>query len=116
LRVVEVGAPQRGHDWDLVSGQLRYRLGGPPAEAAVVSPDNVYAATGGWDDSIRVWDLRTGAALLRFAAHHVIHQIAWIPSAPPRLIVGTAGGDVICVELPGDEVRPGPMAPRGAGP
>jgi len=85
-------------------------------KAAVVSPDNVYAATGGWDDSIRVWDLRTGAALLRFAAHHVIHQIAWIPSAPPRLIVGTAGGDVIRVELPGDEVRPGPMAPRGAGP
>ena len=68
-------------------------------KAAAISADSVYAATGDWDDTLRVWDLRDGTAVLRFAAHHDIHRIVWVPGSSPELVVGTSGGDIMYLEM-----------------
>lgn len=57
--------------WDLTQHRLQKVLGKAESPIGVVSfsPDNTLVACGGWDDDIRLWDVRTGNLLWQVQAH-----------------------------------------------
>lgn len=48
------------------------------------------AVTGGWDGTVRVWDLRTGAELHRIPVEHAVHTVAL--AGDGAIVAGWRGG------------------------
>ena len=67
--------------------------------------------SGSEDETLRVWDLETGACLAILAANEEIKTVA---SSSELLAIGTTGGQVLFVEMP--NLPPVPLAPSVAAP
>src|SRR5260221_666019 len=49
-------------------------------DAVSWSPDGQYIASGGWDDTVQVWNVSTGALLTTYKRHtNVVSALAWSP-------------------------------------
>ena len=66
----------------------------------VVSADGSRAVSGGYDGTVRVWNLVQGAELTIFSSENEITDLAVTPSGT-RLIAGTSTGPVHLLELCG---------------
>lgn len=67
------------------------------------SPDGTTIATGGWDGDIRLWDAATGAQVLHFTGHHLVHRIRFHPTRP-WLALATLPGHTHVWTLDTDEL------------
>lgn len=83
--------------WDLSSGKQLLRLTGHEdyVRAAAVSPASEDTwASGGYDHTVKLWDVRSGDATLSFDHGAPVEDLAFFPSG--GLLV-TAGGTSLCV-------------------
>ncbi|GAA3227399.1 WD40 repeat domain-containing protein [Dactylosporangium siamense] len=78
-----------------LAGGTRPPVPGHHGEARTVAcgqhPDGrAVAVTGGWDGTVRVWDLRAGAELHRIPVEHPVHAVAL--AADGTVVTGWQGG------------------------
>ncbi|MBI5517459.1 MAG: protein kinase [Deltaproteobacteria bacterium] len=77
--------------WSLVTLTERVRASGSLVTALAVSPDGSLVACGGYDDAVRLWALRDGAAVCALEGHRYgVAALAWAPSGAHLV---TAGAD-----------------------
>jgi WD40 repeat protein len=64
-RLIGCGQDFRAHVWDTTTGDETLTLIGHQGDCveAFLSPDSNIAATTGWDNTVRLWDMRTGAQI-----------------------------------------------------
>jgi len=83
--------------WDVATGSETARLEGHAdyVRAIAGSPagEEIWA-TGGYDHSCRVWDVRSSQCVMQFDHGAPIEDLAWFPSAG---LLATAGGPMVCV-------------------
>lgn len=81
--------------WDLAQGEQLLRLDGHEdyVRAAAASRDGLWAS-GSYDHTARLWDVRTGAATMSLEHGAPVESVAFFPSG--RLLA-TAGGPSVCV-------------------
>jgi len=77
--------------WDVAGGAVRFMVDhGSPVTAVACSPDGASFATAGTDNSIKVWNLHTGAMRGGFGqSTYPITAMQWIPNSG---LLQTAGG------------------------
>jgi hypothetical protein len=93
--------------WDLTNNIrthiLRYDEG--PVEAICVLPDGYHLAAGGFDRTMRVWDIRTGECLCVY--HSTGYSPCRLRARPDGLVVcGMCEGDVRILQLLGFSLGP----------
>ncbi len=65
----------------------------------VFSPDNTPLASGSWDKTVRLWDVRTGTHLWTFSGHtDSVRSVDFKPNGK-TLISGSSDGTVLVWEL-----------------
>lgn len=106
-RAVSVGPNDLRH-WDLDAGKSLRAIPVPSPWAVALSPDGKRALTGGWDWTVRLFDLESGAELKAFRTHasHVL-SVAFSPDGT-RAASGTWGTAQFKLEdrdLPGADVQ-----------
>lgn len=69
-----------GQVWDVETGAAVAWLGGHEAliNSVAWSPDGAYLATGGWDETVRVWDTSTWQEAYRPAEAGLWPEVAWM--------------------------------------
>ncbi|MER7001293.1 hypothetical protein [Streptomyces sp. NPDC000410] len=87
--------------WDIARGECLQTINGHSQSVLAygVTPDRTHAITAYQDGPILAWDLSSGRQTLRFAAHSAIRCIALTVGTPPKVLCGTEGGDVLCLEI-----------------
>ncbi len=75
--------------WDAATGRELLALGGHPmaVRGVVFSPDGTRLASAGWDGTLNVWDVASGAQLLTCKAPHGFSNLAFSPDGR-RLALG----------------------------
>lgn len=96
--------------WDLKTGRERisFRRHGTVATARF-APDNTWVVTGSWDNSAKIWDVRTGQALLKLEAGHegFVNSAVFSPDGRYVLTAGDDGQAVLWdVRLSGPDGAP----------
>ena len=62
------------------------------------SPDGRWAASASWDNSVRIWDGRTGAYVATLRGHvGAVYRLAW--SADSRMVVSASKDSTLKVSL-----------------
>lgn len=83
--------------WDVAVGEEVNRLVGHTdyVRAIAASPQGPEIfASGGYDHSCKIWDVRTQASVMNLDHGAPIESLAWFPSAG---LIATAGGPMVCV-------------------
>lgn len=102
-RAVTVG----GNDaqlWD-IRGEARLVQFSPhgAVAAAAISPDGRTAATGSWDNSVKLWDAETGKSLEKLEGVHTapVNSVAFLPDSGELLLTGSDDGTAVIWSLSG---------------
>ncbi len=64
-------------------------------DAVAWSPDGRYIASGSWDDTVQVWDAKTGALLFSYRQNGIVDAVAWSPDG--RYIASGSWDDTVQV-------------------
>ena len=66
------------------------------------SPDGRWAASAAWDNSVRIWEGRTGKFIATLRGHvGAVYRLAW--SADGRMLISASKDSTLKVCLPPDE-------------
>jgi len=89
------------------NGDCRFALNGHTSSvsAAALSPDGALALSGGWDNTVRIWDAETGRCL-RALTHHKT-SVSAVALSPDGLI-GASGdwdGEIVLFDLKTGQMR-----------
>ncbi|HLT00566.1 MAG TPA: c-type cytochrome [Geminicoccaceae bacterium] len=81
--------------WDLAAGELITRLNGHRGRVAAiaVSPDGHFAASAGWDRTVRIWDLEERAERHELAAVDNVNSVAFVADGT-AVVAGGSDGSV----------------------
>jgi hypothetical protein len=75
--------------WSLLTGALRATPSRTLASTLTVSPEGTLAATGGYDEAARLWDLRDGALVRALEGHtYGLAALAWTPDGAHLVAAG----------------------------
>ena len=76
--------------WDLSTGQLKVELKGhtKAIQALAFSPNGKYLASGGWDNTVRIWDAGTGQEITSFALENWVYGLAFGPDSKTLAVGG----------------------------
>ncbi|HLI06433.1 MAG TPA: hypothetical protein VKV40_07690 [Ktedonobacteraceae bacterium] len=50
-------------------------------DAVAWSPNGRYIASGGWDDTVQIWNAKTGAEVLSYKMGDIVDAVAWSPDS-----------------------------------
>lgn len=96
--------------WDLRDGFERCQLGGRfrkghehGAESIAFSKDGTQALTGGWDHTIRLWEVPSGSHLLKLTMPGCVNSVAFSPNAAE--VAGAGAGISIYDIDTGEELQ-----------
>jgi len=91
---------------DLSTGQELKTFPGHTARVSAVamSPDGRYALSGGWDSSLRLWDISSGKEVWKFESPDSISAVAFSPDGRYALASGSSGASRIREVATGKEV------------
>jgi len=90
--------------WDIESGEEIQTFEGhtDPVEAVAVTPDGKHAISGSDDNTIRVWDIKTGQTISSFSGDGPLLALAISPDGD-TIVAGDASGRVHFLRLQGAE-------------
>jgi WD40 repeat protein len=95
--------------WNAADGKLVRELKGHTHAAFTVdiSPDGRLAVSGGWDTTIRLWDLGSGEELHRIDGKGGVMQVAFSPDGKQVLVGGgvTRLANKRLAEIPDEQIR-----------
>lgn len=81
--------------WDLAGERRLARLAGHSGKVAAIAiaPDHRLAASAGWDRTVRVWSLESGAQVLELAARDNVNAVRFSPDGA-NILAGNSDGSI----------------------